>query len=239
MTVGTLGDFRIVREIGRGGMGVVYEAEQISLGRTVALKVLPFAALMDERAVKRFKNEARAAAILEHPNIVPYKVLPCSDGFFILAVGNDRQYQAFCAFAEAPELAEDDRFRNNAARVRNREALYAAIAEITARRSQDEWVEGLTAAGADLLGSNCGNGCRNMVEIARQMTRCSELPLLIQPNAGLPELKDGEVVYGESPEFMAECARELVAAGVAIVGGCCGTTPAHIAAIRRAVLPAD
>jgi crotonobetainyl-CoA:carnitine CoA-transferase CaiB-like acyl-CoA transferase len=50
----------------------------------------------------------------EHPNIVPYKVLPCSDGFFILAVGNDRQYQAFCAFAEAPELAEDDRFRNNA-----------------------------------------------------------------------------------------------------------------------------
>ena len=74
-------------------------------------------------------------------------VLPCSDGFFILAVGNDRQYQAFCAFAEAPELAEDERFRNNAARVRNRDALYALIAEITARRPQDEWVDGLTAVG--------------------------------------------------------------------------------------------
>ncbi len=66
----TLGDFRIVREIGRGGMGVVYEAEQLSLGRRVALKVLPFAAMLDKLQVKRFKNEARAAATLDHPNIV-------------------------------------------------------------------------------------------------------------------------------------------------------------------------
>ena len=66
----TLGDFRILREIGRGGMGVVYEAEQLSLGRRVALKVLPFAAMLDERQLQRFKNEARAAATLHHPNIV-------------------------------------------------------------------------------------------------------------------------------------------------------------------------
>src|SRR5262245_12782102 len=59
---GTLGDFRIVREVGRGGMGIVYEAEQISLGRRVALKVLPFAATMDPRHLQRFHNEARAAA---------------------------------------------------------------------------------------------------------------------------------------------------------------------------------
>ncbi len=83
----------------------------------------------------------------EHPNIVPYKVLPCSDGYFILAVGNDRQFQAFCRFAGVPELAEEERFRTNAARVRNREALYPLIAEITAGRPQDHWVEGLTAAG--------------------------------------------------------------------------------------------
>ena len=65
-----LGDFRILREIGRGGMGIVYEAEQLSLGRRVALKILPFAAVLDPRHLQRFKNEALAAARLDHPNIV-------------------------------------------------------------------------------------------------------------------------------------------------------------------------
>jgi RNA polymerase sigma-70 factor (subfamily 1) len=69
--VGTLGDYRIIREVGRGGMGIVYEAEQVSLGRRVALKVLPFAATMDPRHLQRFHNEARAAAGLHHTNIVP------------------------------------------------------------------------------------------------------------------------------------------------------------------------
>jgi serine/threonine protein kinase/Tfp pilus assembly protein PilF len=66
----TLGDFRLLRELGRGGMGVVYEAEQLSLGRHIALKVLPFAAMLDKQQLNRFKNEARAAATLDHPNIV-------------------------------------------------------------------------------------------------------------------------------------------------------------------------
>ena len=65
-----LGDFRLLQEIGRGGMGVVYEAEQISLGRRVALKVLPFAAVLDSRQISRFKHEAQAAGQLNHPNIV-------------------------------------------------------------------------------------------------------------------------------------------------------------------------
>jgi len=66
-----LGDFEIGPEIGRGGMGVVYEARQISLDRKVALKVLPFAAVWDQKQIARFRNEAQAAAQLQHPNIVP------------------------------------------------------------------------------------------------------------------------------------------------------------------------
>ena len=74
-----LGDFRLLREIGRGGMGVVYEAVQLSLGRRVAVKVLPLAAAFDQRHLQRFHNEAQAAAQLHHTNIVP-----------VYAVGSER-----------------------------------------------------------------------------------------------------------------------------------------------------
>ncbi|MCC9642804.1 protein kinase [Rhodopirellula sp. JC740] len=78
-TAKPIGDFQIVGEIGRGGMGVVYEAVQLSLGRKVALKVLPFASGLDEVRLQRFRNEAHAAAALHHTNIVP-----------VYAVGSDR-----------------------------------------------------------------------------------------------------------------------------------------------------
>ena len=66
----TLGDFRLIREIGRGGMGIVYEAEERMLGRQVALKVLPLAATLSPQQLQRFRNEARTAATLRHPHIV-------------------------------------------------------------------------------------------------------------------------------------------------------------------------
>jgi 5-methyltetrahydrofolate--homocysteine methyltransferase len=101
--------------------------------------------------------------------------------------------------------------------------------------SVEKAVAGLEAAGADVVGSNCGTGIEDMVSIARVMTRATRLPILIQPNAGLPESRDGQVVYAETPETMAARVPELLDLGVAIVGGCCGTTPEHTRAIRRAV----
>jgi serine/threonine protein kinase/Flp pilus assembly protein TadD len=83
---GQLGDFRIVREIGHGGMGVVYEAEQISLQRRVALKVLPFAAVLDSKQLARFKNEALAAAQLDHPHIVDVLGVGCDRGTHFYAM---------------------------------------------------------------------------------------------------------------------------------------------------------
>lgn len=95
----TLGDFKIVRELGKGGMGVVYEAEQLSVGRRVALKVLPYAAMLDKRQVARFQNEARAAATLEHPNIVP-----------VYFVGNERGvYYYAMRLIDGKNLAEVSR----------------------------------------------------------------------------------------------------------------------------------
>ena len=85
-TAAVLGDFRIVREIGRGGMGVVYEAEQLSLQRRVALKVLPQAAFLDDGRLARFELEARTAATLEHPNIVPVFSIGCEQNVHYYAM---------------------------------------------------------------------------------------------------------------------------------------------------------
>jgi tetratricopeptide (TPR) repeat protein len=93
---GCLGDYRLLREVGRGGMGVVYEAEQVSLGRRVALKALPFAATMDPRHLQRFHNEARAAACLDHPHVVK-----------VHAVGSDRGVHYYAMqFIDGVTLAE-------------------------------------------------------------------------------------------------------------------------------------
>jgi serine/threonine protein kinase len=94
--LGQLGDYRLLSEVGRGGMGVVYESEQISLRRRVALKVLPFAAALDAKQLQRFKNEALAAAGLQHPHIVP-----------IHAVGSDRGVHYYAMqFIDGKSLAD-------------------------------------------------------------------------------------------------------------------------------------
>jgi 5-methyltetrahydrofolate--homocysteine methyltransferase len=91
----------------------------------------------------------------------------------------------------------------------------------------------LNNAGADIIGSNCGNGIMNMVTIAKEFKKHTTLPIIIQSNAGIPILKDGVSIYPETPEYMTEQSRELIDIDIKILGGCCGTTPAHIEAFKK------
>ncbi len=91
---------------------------------------------------------------------------------------------------------------------------------------------GLEKAGADIIGTNCGNGIGPMVDIVREMRKYSSMPILVHANAGVPELIDGRTCFRETPEYMAKKVPELIDAGANIIGGCCGTTPEHIRAIR-------
>ena len=91
-------------------------------------------------------------------------------------------------------------------------------------------------AGADIIGTNCGNGMERMVEIVREMrAACPQTPILVHANAGLPVHVDGVDTFPETPEDMARQIPALIQAGANIIGGCCGTSPAHIAAIAKAV----
>lgn len=91
-------------------------------------------------------------------------------------------------------------------------------------------------AGAHIVGSNCGLGPDPMIHIVRELRgSVPTLPLLAMPNAGMPELVDGKTVFRETPEMMAQKCIGLHKAGASLIGGCCGTTPAHIAAIAKAL----
>ena len=91
------------------------------------------------------------------------------------------------------------------------------------------------AAGADIVGANCGSGIADMIEITRQMRAAQpHTPILINANAGMPVLEGEKTVFKDSPEFMASKVSDLIKAGAQIIGGCCGTTPEHIAAMAKA-----
>ena len=101
--------------------------------------------------------------------------------------------------------------------------------------SPEDAATGLLEAGADVVGSNCGNGIDKMIEIAQQMRAVVNCPLVIQSNAGIPAYKSGEIIYPETPEYMAERYKQLAEIPVQVLGGCCGTTPEHIRALVQAV----
>jgi 5-methyltetrahydrofolate--homocysteine methyltransferase len=91
----------------------------------------------------------------------------------------------------------------------------------------------LEAVGADAVGSNCGLGPEGILEVLRRMAAVTELPLMAMPNAGMPRLEKGQTVFPASPDDMAQPFSEFLDIGTALLGGCCGTSPAHIARMRH------
>ena len=100
--------------------------------------------------------------------------------------------------------------------------------------SPEQMVEELTSAGVDILGTNCGNGMENMIPIVEAIRKLDkEIPILVHANAGLPHLHEGKNVFDETPEVTASYVSDLIIAGANMIGGCCGTTPEHIKAIKK------
>lgn len=100
-------------------------------------------------------------------------------------------------------------------------------------------VAALEEAGVDALGCNCGLGPEQLVKLLPRFLACAHVPLMMSPNAGLPRYSEGKTVYDVSPETFAEQMRALCTGGVWGLGGCCGTTPAHIRALAAMVADAS
>jgi homocysteine S-methyltransferase len=93
----------------------------------------------------------------------------------------------------------------------------------------------LAGAGADVVGANCSGGPAQLLRLLDQMAQASDAPLAVMPNAGWPEHLGGRILYAATPDYFADYARHFRALGASIIGGCCGTTPDHIAAMRRSL----
>jgi 5-methyltetrahydrofolate--homocysteine methyltransferase len=102
--------------------------------------------------------------------------------------------------------------------------------------SPTDMVATLTDAGVELIGANCGNGITGMIRIVEEIRKANpDIPVIIHSNAGMPFYNDGETVFPEKPEEMADLVPKIIAAGANVIGGCCGTTPEHIQKMRQAV----
>jgi crotonobetainyl-CoA:carnitine CoA-transferase CaiB-like acyl-CoA transferase len=106
----------------------------------VSLLDVQIAALANQAANFLATGQAPRRLGNDHPSIVPYRAFPARDGHLIVAIGNDAQFRSFCEVAGCPALADDERFRNNAARVRHRDALGGLLEEVTRKKTVDEWV---------------------------------------------------------------------------------------------------
>lgn len=162
-----------------------------------------------EQAVALEKGGADAACI-ETMSDIDEAVLA------IKAVKENTQMEAICTFAFERTVKGD----------------YKTMMGV----SPEAAAEACIKAGADVIGTNCGNGIERMIDIVKAIrTVAGDTPILVHANAGLPENVDGVDVFPETPEDMANQVKDLVAAGANIIGGCCGTTPEHITAMKKAV----
>jgi glutaryl-CoA transferase len=146
---------------------------------------------------------------------VPYTVMPASDGWFVLGVGNDAQYAKFCDFAGRPELATDERFRTNADRVKNRAVLYPILEEITRARPQSAWVKSLSKLGVpagpvnsiDRVFADPQVQARGMrIEMPREGVEGDSVPLIGNPI----KFSETPVEYRDPPPRLGEHTEEVL-----------------------------
>lgn len=116
----------------------------------------------------------------------------------------------------------------------------ASMAFLEGGRSSDgttveSFCSAMEQAGADMLGANCGAGPLELVKVVRRLASRTDKPIAAYANSGFPEYRDGRYIYRATPDYLASMAEEMAAAGATLIGGCCGTTPEHIAAIARRI----
>lgn len=176
----------------------------------------PFGDLAFEDAVEVFAKSIRAAGGL-------------SVDLILIETMND-SYEAKAAVLAAKENSDLPIFVTN---------VYDGSVKTVTGSSPEVMAAMLEGLGADAIGANCSFGPREMMDVARRLCKATSLPIIVNPNAGLPIVRDGETFFDETPESFSEVMAEMVEIGVDILGGCCGTTPAHIKATvnRTANLP--
>jgi methionine synthase I (cobalamin-dependent)/5,10-methylenetetrahydrofolate reductase len=178
----------------------------------LGLRIEPWGPTSVEEAEEAFREQARA-------------LLEGGVDLFILETFSDlsevrqaiRAVRSVCALPVIAQMTLEE----------DGNSLYGTAPEVFTRRLE-EW-------GADVLGINCSVGPQVMLESLERMAKVTSRPLSVQPNAGKPRAVEGRNIYLCSPEYMATYSRKFILAGAKIVGGCCGTTPDHIKAIRSSV----
>jgi crotonobetainyl-CoA:carnitine CoA-transferase CaiB-like acyl-CoA transferase len=165
-----------------------------------------------------------------HATIVPYQAFPAADGRFILAVGNDRQFRAFCAFAGAPELADDPRFAKNQARVKNRAACVAAVSALTVKRPVAEWLGELSKRGVP-----CGPLNTIGQVFADEQVRARGMVVEIpHAGSGKPEKYIASPIkLSKTPPEYRRAAPTLGQHTEEVLGEALGLAAADVAALRR------